>query len=443
MDILKPGRILFLSNLIWLLFFTQIPGEYQYNGSFLYPVLTIFLFLVFFVFGLTSLKSKAVKTLRRTSLKKLKQITYFLFLIGLIGVLLKIYVGFFKTGIFLAQDSFELRLENMGKELTGGGIGILGSLLFPFSFVVLLIIVYNYKIFNNYFLGLGFSIGFYPFIETIFMGGRTIIALLGTTIIFVCIDSYRKNSKIPSLKIKFLKVFLFNFPQILLKRKVLIPSLIMGILFLSYSIDVIDKRLSKFNYGNKTLKVWEQKNYQWIKFDKEFKKEYYTSSSKERTILIGLYSFKHYFAHGTIEYIRLVNHLEKVTGYYYGEYQFNVFFKFFRAFGSPLQTMQEMQSVLKRKAVYTTFWGPFYLDFGLFGIVIIFFWGRFVKRVYIYSKRGRTEYVIFYAFLSTIIVTSAFINFLLGSSSYYFFAFFITALLFKYWPNNLVLKINK
>ena len=368
---------------------------------------------------------------------------HFLLFIGLIGVILRIYVGVFKSEIFVSNDVFEQRLENMGKELTGGVIGVFASLLFPFAYVAFLMAIYNYKLFSRAFIFTVLMLGSYPFIETIFMGGRTIIALLGTTLIFVLLASYYKNSKAPLYIFKFANIRIIDLPKVLFKKQVVIPLALISFLFVSYSITVVNKRLTRFGYGNRTFTVWEKKDYQWVKFNKDFKYRYFSETKEEKAKMIGLYSLKHYFAHGLIEYVRLVNHLDKTTGYYYGQYQFNVFFKFFKAFGAPLKSATELQSIVKRKAVYTSFFGPFYIDFGVFGIAIIFFWGRFVKRVYVHSMNGHTQYVVFYGYLATLIITSIFINFILGSSSYYLFAFFACILMFKYWPNNLVLKAKK
>lgn len=443
MGLFRPAKLLLVSFIIWLFIYIQTPVQYLYDGNAFFPLLTLVLFVLFFVLGILSLKSSHIKQLRQPSSNKLKQIVFFLFFIGLTGVLLKLYIGFFKTEIFVTEDVFEKRLENMNKELTGGIIGLIAALLFPFSYVVLLMVIYNFKLFSKWFLILAIILGTYPMVETIFMGGRTIIALLGTTLVFVAFASFRKNVKALFLKFKLGSFFLFKIPKFLVKKIVLIPLTIVSILFVTYSINVVNKRLTRFGYGSKTLKVWEQKDYQWVKFNDDFKKGYYQADEDEKAKMIGFYSLKHYFAHGVIEYVRMVNHLEKTTGYYYGSYEFNVFFKFFRAFGIPLKSMQEMQEVLKRKAVYKTFWGPFYLDFGIFGIIVMFFWGRFVKKVYIHSVRGNTQYVAFYGYLSTLIITSAFINFLTGSSSYYLFAFFIGLFLFRFWPENLVFTLKK
>ena len=443
MKALKPIKLLIISFLIWVFFYVQVPVEYLYSGNLFFPILTLILFIVVFAIGVLSLKTTSVKSIHFASDRKLKQIITIFFIVGAIGVLLKIYVGIFNSGIFLADDAFEQRMENMGKELTGGFTGILASLLFPFSFVSLLIAIYNYKILEKPTLIVIALFGAYPFIETVFMGGRTIIALLGTTLLFVIYASYNKNSNIPTIRVKYAGKNLLNLPKFLFKKTVYIPVIIVSLLFVSYSVKVINQRLTRFGYGDRTFRIWEQKDYQWVKFDEEFKADYFQSKEDDKAKMIGLYSLKHYFAHGVVEYIRLVNHLDKTTGYYYGQYEFSVFFKFFRAFGVPLKTNEEMQSIMERKAVYKTFWGPFYVDFGVFGVFVMFFWGRFIKRVFIYAKRGHTQYVIFYGYLATIIITSVFLNFILGSSSYYLFAFFISLLVFRFWPNNMVFVIKK
>lgn len=437
---LTPIKLLFLSFVIWLVFYIQMPVEYLYSGSILFPLITITAFILSFVFGMISLKERNIRILKPTTDSQLKQIIFVLYFIGLFGVILKMYVGFFKTGIFTAEDIFEERLSNMGKELSGGGIGVLASLLFPFSFLSFLIAIYNYKIFNKLMLFLISVVGLYPFVETFFMGGRTIIALLGATLVFVVFASFYKNTKVSLLNIKMSGLFLISIPKFLLKKTIVIPMLLVGLIFISYSIDVVDKRLTRFGYGNKTFKVWEQKDYQWVKFDEDFKNDYFNSTSMGKAKLIGLHNLKHYFTHGVIEYIRLVNDLDKTTGYYYGQYEFNIFFKFFKFLGLPFKSLSDLNSIVTRKSVYQTFWGPFYIDFGVFGIIVMFFWGRFMKRIHVYAKRGLTEFVVFYGYLATIILTSFYLNFLLGSSSYYLFAFFVTIFFFRFWPTSIVLK---
>ncbi len=437
MSVFKPFKLVLISFLIWLFFYVQISVEYIYNGSALFPITVLFFYILFFYLGLKTIHIKKYINKIKPSKSKIKQLLTILFIIGFIGVLLKFYIGFFKTGIFTAQNIFEKRLENMGKELSGGAIGIVASVMYPFSFIAISIAIYNFKILNKFFLILIILVGMYPFIEGYFMGGRSTFALLGTTMVFVMYASFFKNFNIIFLKIKLYGYRLVQIPKFLFKKKILIPALLVVVLFIGYSVKVVGDRMDRFRFGNHAIRIMEMKNNKWVKFDEAFKAEFYNATKEEQGKLIGIFSLKHYFAHGVIEYIRLVNHLDKKTGYYYGEYEFNVFVKFFKAVGVPLRSFTELNEILSRKSVYSTFWGPFYIDFGLFGVIIMFFMGRFVKKVYCYAKLGFTQYVIFYGYLCTIIITSFFINFLLGSSSYFLFAFIITLLLFRIVPNNL------
>jgi len=442
MGVIKPIKLLLVSFSVWLFFYVQMPVRYLYNESALFPILTLFLFIISFLLGTYSLKSASLKKNEEVSNTKLKQIIFFFFCVGLVGVILKIYVGFFNTEIFVAESILEKRLENMGKELSGGAVSILASLLFPYSFISLLISIYNYKILNKFFLFFIVLVGLYPMIETFFMGGRTIIALLGTTLIFVLYASVCKNSSIQFIKIKLGKIKIIWLPKFLMQKKIVIPLILIVTGFTYYSVVVVNDRFTRFGYQDHIFEVMEGKDNKWVKFDKEFKVEYFKSSEEEKGKMIGIFSLKHYFVHGVIEYIRMVNHLDSVTGYYYGQYEFNVFFKFFKSLGLPLKSLSDLNEIISRKSVYKTFWGSFYIDFGVFGVFVMFFWGRFVKRLYVLTKRGCTQYAIFYGYLSTILITSFFINFILGSSSYYLLAFFINLLVFKFWPKNLVFSLK-
>jgi len=227
-----------------------------------------------------------------------------------------------------------------------------------------------------------------------------------------------------------------------MQKKIVIPLILVVAGFTYYSVVVVNDRFTRFGYQDHIFEVMEGKDNKWVEFDEEFKVEYFKSSEEEKGKMIGVFSLKHYFVHGVIEYIRMVNHLDSVTGYYYGQYEFNVFFKFFKSLGLPLKSLSDLNEIISRKSVYKTFWGSFYIDFGVFGVFVMFFWGRFVKRLYVLTKRGCTQYAIFYGYLSTILITSFFINFILGSSSYYLLAFFINLLVFKFWPKNLVFSLK-
>ena len=439
MKLLHPFRLLFISFLVWYIFYLLIPAKYIYDGSAIYATAILFFYLLFFILGFVSRKKPVAKIGGIAQTKKVKQVSQILFLIGLVGVSIKLFTGLFVTKIFLSGNIAATREEMFGQEFNSGFLGVLGALLFPYAVINMLLVIYNYKIFKKEFLIGSIILGIYPFVETFFLGGRTTIALLGTTTILTLFMAIQKNASYSRVKIKMYNISLFSLPRFMTKPKIWISMLVILIGFVFYSVRVISARLSNFNYED-TLEVWEE--YHQVEIGTAFKEEVDNMDREDKNFAIGIYSLKHYFVHGFFEYVRLLNHLEKSSGYYYGMYEFHVFFKFFKFFGVPVDSMRELNTISYKPAVYTTFFGPFYIDFGWLGTLVIFFGGRYLKKVYYLATYERSEYVVFYCFLAVVLLASFFINFLMGSSSYYLFGFFVTIFLFKVWPKNLSFKIK-
>lgn len=424
MNFLKPHLLILISFTVWLFFFLTIPTEYLYKGSAIFPVITLISYIGFFFIGLKTIK-KTKRTLigtTETGIKKIKQLTYFLFLIGAVGVLIKLFIGFFITKIFVASNVFEKRLELMDQELSSGIYGAIAALLFPFAVITMFIVIYYRKNFNKIFVVIALIFGIFPIFETFYLGGRTIFVLLGGMIAFIILFYIQNNIQFNKTVYKLKKIKLITIPKFLVKKRVIILLILLIIGFRYYSVNIVTQRLDRFGYKD-TLGHWEELHR--VNIDDNFQNYVIKLPKDQKDYQIGIYSFKHYFVHGVFEYIRSVNHLEKQTGYYYGSYTFYTFFKFFKLLGIPIKSLTEMDKVAHEVAVFTTFWGPFYLDFGIFGLPIMFLWGRFVKRAYLKAINGDIFFVILYSYLAVILITSFFLNFMLGSSSYYLFAILV------------------
>src|SRR5690606_6109845 len=147
---------------------------------------------------------------------------------------------------------------------------------------------------------------------------------------------------------------------------------------------------------------------------------------------LGLLNFIHYQVHGFFEFSRLYTHLESSTGYYYGKFELYPFLKVFNLFGIDTGlNFQEMSQVLKKQGVYTTFWGPFYIDFGVWGFLIIFFVGRWVgklsRKYYSFNFMSK----LLYPFILTVIFTGPILNTFTGSFLYNIIAIIATGTAYK------------
>lgn len=440
MSLVKPTYLLFFSFIIWLTAYLSIPANYiNLGGSVLYPLTTLFLFNLCFVFGSATVK-RVKKNHNYISKQKKKSIILLFFIIGFLGVILRVFQRVYLQGIYFAEDLVRTRMDLMVTEVNSGLLGVISALTYPFATIALMLsIVWNKTIKKLYFIVLLFF-GLYPIVDSFLTESRLLIVfvmgMLSITVLASKISFFKSFTYF-----KFQGLQIFRLPTILRKKRFYIPIIIIFIGFVIFSKKVINNRLAAFGYKD-TLIVWEY--YHDTKIKEDFKLEVRNANSlKNKNRLIGTYSLKHYFSHSVFEYTRLINHLDNTTGYYYGVYEFYTFIKFFKIIGFNIPSFSDLNKVSHKKAVYTTFWGPFYIDFGVFGFILSFLIGRFSKRTYLKAKNGSESAILLYAFTAVVILASFFVNFAMGGNLYFLYTILIGILFIKFWPNNLVFVTKK
>ncbi len=436
--LLAPQKLLRYSILIWLIVYITIPTTYLNIKPIFFPLLILISYISVFVFGMYLIRGDKKLIIREVTARD-RLITYLSIALGFFGTLLKTYQRFIQQGYLFAEDYTKLRIELMEGELNSGFLGLLTALTTPFGLISFLIVLYFRKQFSKTIFLFTFLLALYPIFESYFTQGRMIIVIVVSMILitlFFHINNFTTflNKKI---NIKIFKVKIFAFPKKLLQKKIIIPFFLLGFIFLTFSVKVVKDRLDLFNYKN-VFVVWE--NQQEMRLDPEFKE--YVSKSGQVNIEIAKYSIKHYFAHGIFEYIRMVNHVDKPFGMYYGQYIFNPYFKSLNFLGIKTKPFLEMGKSMHKQNVYTTFWGPFYLDFGIFGIPIALIFGALIKYIYIKARKGYLPYVLLYSYFAFIILGSMFLNLMIGSSIYIFNALLLILFLYKVIPQNIKFVIR-
>ncbi len=428
----KPIFLLIVSFFIWFVAYLSIPATYiKLGDAIVFSVIILMLYNIAFILGTVGVKT-ANKGKSDFTKRKKRQLVFILFTIGFFGVLIKIYQRFFIQKIYFAEDLVRTRIDLMSSELSSGFLGVISALSYPFATICFLLCILWYKELKLREFIVIVLMGLFPIYDALLTESRLIIVVIIIMLIFTLLNS-NLFKKIVIIKLH--KIILFKVPNVFFKRKTLIVLGILSIVFISFSVKVMNNRLSTFAYRD-TLRVWEI--YHETKIDDDFKEEVTSSKALDKNKLIGLYSLKHYLAHSVFEYTRLLNHLEYTTGYYYGGFQLYVYFKVLKALKINIPSFSQMSKITYKEAVYTTFWGPFYIDFGIFGILISFFLGRFSKQKYLNAKNGSEGDILMYSFVGVVILASFFVNFLMGANIYFLNAILITIFLFKYWPNKLI-----
>ncbi|MBO3115224.1 hypothetical protein J4050_00600 [Winogradskyella sp. DF17] len=437
MALVKPINLLLISFVIWLLAFLTIPATYINLGdSVWFAVFTLVVFNILFVLGLKSIKSVKVRPQYISNQKK-QLLVVLLFAVGVSGVLVRIYQRLIIQGIYFADNLVKTRMELLAQEGGSGLLGVFSAVTYPFATIALMLAILWYKNMNKAFFVLVALFGLFPIADSILTESRLLIVFVGVMLLITFLASGISFFK-SHTSIKIYSHHLFKLPSILLKKKVWIPTVVLLIGFIIFSQKVVNNRLAAFNYYD-TIRIWEF--YHDSKMDSDFK--YNVRNSKntlEKNKLMSAYSLKHYFAHSVAEYIRLISHLDKSWGYYYGMFEFYTYFKFLKIIGINIPSFADLNEVSYKPAVYTTFWGPFFIDFGVFGFVFSFLLGRFTQRTYLKAKQGSEVNILVYAFLGVVVLASFFVNFAMGGNLYFLTAIILTVILIRYWPNKLVVR---
>lgn len=433
---IAPNRLLSFSIIIWLMFYISIPTTYINTSPSFFPLLLLFSYILSFLFGMLIVKGKK-EIVKREINSRDKMITYISIVLGTVGVLLKFYQRFIQQGYLFADNYTQLRIELMKGELNSGALGLVTAILAPFGILSFLMILYYRKEHKPLLFIHSILLIAYPIFESFFTQGRIIIVIVVSMIVIVSIFHAENFTNLfhDKISLKLYRYRILAFPKRLVSKKIVIITLIAGTIFVLFSVSIVKSRLDYFGYRN-VIAVWERQ--QEMRLDKDFKKR--IMKSEDLNLEAAKFNLKHYFAHGVFEYIRLVNHVDKPYGTYYGEYIFNPYFKVLRFLGIKQRSFDTLNNIVHKKNVYTTFWGPFYLDFGVFGVLIALIFGALLKYIYIKARKGFLPFILLYAYFSFIILGSMFLNLMLGSSIYIFNSILIIFVLYSILPKHIVVK---
>ena len=92
------------------------------------------------------------------------------------------------------------------------------------------------------------------------------------------------------------------------------------------------------------------------------------------------------------------------------------------------EILKKIQQSPPRTGVYTTFFGPIFIDFGWFSVVFIFFFGVFQKLIYNKIVQGRFQFIPLLFYLLIINFFMPVFNFINGAQGLYnliSFGFFV------------------
>jgi hypothetical protein len=382
---------------LWFVGFFLMPAKYGDVEYTVAGITTLLLLTILFVLGVYFLKFLPLKNVAQASKPNIHSsstaVLNILFVIGVLGVVLKFYEHVILHSALSYSSFFDYKMSRMYNELNSGVVGVLSALMYPFGLVVLILQI-NGKFFKNRIKVLViWLIGFYWFFDAIIMSSMTAIVYVFSMVFLSVIVANNMRDK--QTYVSFLKI------------------LILAVLTVSYFV-----YLTFFRVDEDFIQVSLEARALFPSFD------------VDSVFLFSILNFLHYLVHGVVEWFRLFNHVG-LSNYYLGMYEFYPFVKMFAFLGLDVPTFTELASVAHKTGVYTTFWGPFILDFGVLSFCMAFFLGLISG--YLHKGLYSANYfsVLIYPVVAIQIIFSPIINIFSGVIVYYLLSAIISILLIK------------
>tara|TARA_B100000768_G_C11278913_1_gene377421 strand:- start:790 stop:2115 length:1326 start_codon:yes stop_codon:yes gene_type:complete len=399
----NPLKISLAGLFFWLIIFFLIPLRVKLQIGFM-PFVYLIANYIFFFLGLKIIsQTKPEKELTYTVNKRiLWKILYIVILIAVIGFFFKVLDKFYIRGAsFQNSISYNrILLEKSGVSV----ISIISAITNAFCFLPLFIyymIQPKKKWLFLLCMFLFFSAGF----EFIMLGSRSglfVIIILFTTYLF-----YFKKVKIKPIK------FL----------------IILGILSVLgiFSTQLFIERTKDFAKTDKVAieHILKRSNYNFTITPKEETKVKIIKSSNKtiQAARLTAINFAQYYLHGVFEFGYLYNNYKK--NHYYGAYTFNILVKFINTIFRTNFDIKEIQNAPTRTGIYTTFFGPIFIDFGWFSLIFMFFFGVFQKLLFNKTMAGRFQFIPLLFYMLIINFFMPVFNFINGAQGIYTICSFV------------------
>jgi len=405
--------------LFWCFLFIVFPLKIKYELNFL-PVLYIVSNYAFFILGIKSIttirrEKQAVFSINTLTLKK---IMYFIIFLAFLGFLLKLVDKF-----YLRDTSFENTMSENRVLLSQSGpsiISIFSAITAPLSFIPLFIYYYINERKNLLFVVCLFLF-FSASLEFIVLGSRSGLFIL--LILFGLYLFYFKRIKLSFKQIIILSFIVFS----------------LGI----YSINLFITRTTDFTKSDKKSieHILTRANYNFTLEPTEETRESIINSKNKiyQSSYLGALNFVQYYLHGAFEFSYLYKNYD--ANHHYGLYTFNIFTKFSNIVFNTNFNLQKISESPPRTGIYTTFFGPIYLDFGWLSLIFMFFFGVFQKTIYNKVLTGRIQFIPLLFYFLIINFFFPVINFINGAQGLYTICSFVLfALVYKFLSAKIIIS---
>lgn len=384
-----PIKVILRAFFIWAIIFFTAPLDVRIEIN-SHAYLFIFLSVVSFASGTLFLGAREKSIVVPKSTKHLKKLFMIIFYLAIIGLGVKLIDRFVLRGLSLDADAFSNR-ESM--EQSGGSLlAIVSAILSPMGLFPLFIMwKYNMKL-SYLFSSIVFVLFFAQLFDAFLLSSRSIMFVL-----FVMIGLY---------------LFYFKKIKLTLKKALVLLLALFSFLFLMNYIFL--ERTGVFAGDQVYDVVLNQSNYNFtLTSNQQFQNKFDKMNPLSQSIAFIYITNAQYFTHGMIEFSYLYDKFGDVHAW--GNYTFWVYVRFLSQIVGGNFEISEILELIPRQGIYTTFFGPIYIDFGWLGIIFMFILGNLVRRIYEKAKSGSDWAILMYFYFFIVLMFSPVFNFISGA----------------------------
>ena len=394
----NPLKVVLLGVFLWVLIFTissvrvkELPG--------IMPVLLVCINYLFLIFGIYITKRNYLNNEfdENSKITVLKKILTYVIIISVIGFCFRLLDKFYLREITIGNSSYENRklLSNNKSSI----FGVLAAVLMPFSFIPLFIwLKIRIKVSKIRFL-LYSIIFFFPAFDSIVLGSRS-----GLFIVFFLYLIY----------IFYFKVFRFT------PFKIIVYGFLIYFLGLFTTKMFIERTMEYMVTEKKAVNhILSNAVYNFTLEPKEDTRKSILETKNETVKLtrLSLLNAAQYYTHGFFEFSYLYNNYE--GSYHFGQYTFGVIVKFSNIIFGTNVDLEKIQNSPVRVGVYSTFFGPIFLDFGWFSPLFMLIFGILQGKLYNKVINGAFRYIPLLFYILVVDFFMPVINFIVSSQGIY------------------------
>lgn len=386
---INPIKIILWAFVVWsILFFTApLVINIVINTD---AYILIFFNVLAFILGSLFYRSRTKGIIIPRSNKHIRKLFMIVFYLAVLGLTAKFIDRFIIRGISIEADFFSNR-ETMEQE-GGNALAILSAILTPMGLIPLFF-MWKYKLrFNKLFKIIVFILFFAQLFDAFLLGSRSIMFVL-----FILIGLY---------------LFYFKKLKLTVKKTTL---LIMAFLSFMLLMNYIFLERTRAFAGDKAYEIaLNQSNFNYtLTSNQEFKQEFRKMNPVYQTFAFAYITTVQYFTHGMIEFSYLYGNFNQ--NHSLGGYTFAVYDRFLSKITGGNFDAKKVQELAPRQGVYTTFFGPLFIDFGWVSILFMLFFGKIVRSIYEKARKGSDWAIVMYFYFFIVLMFSPVFNFINGA----------------------------